>query len=178
MSCMFTDEPNPRYQEILKLDRMLTEASIPHTLDRRFDGWQICYPTSLNSSSCIMDAVEHFLSYRNGSDLLEIMGLLTPEEEECDSVLGGLAAEEVFERILTHYNGEWDSYNERLSEHQNEDKITPEAAALEMQRVHDEFYDDKERVHEEMDTFMCRLLKQLGYDEAVKIFVNTDKWYS
>lgn len=35
---MFYNTLNPRYQEILKLDRMLTEENIPHTLDRRFDG--------------------------------------------------------------------------------------------------------------------------------------------
>lgn len=34
---------------------------------------------------------------------LEIMGLLTPEEEKYDSVVGHLTAEDVFDRISKHY---------------------------------------------------------------------------
>lgn len=41
-----------------------------------------------------MDAVEHFGSYGNEDDQEEIMGLLTPEEEKWDSVIGHLSAEE------------------------------------------------------------------------------------
>lgn len=93
---------DPKYQEILKLDEMLTEANIPHVLDKMFDGWQICYPTTYSEGGCVMDAVEHHGSYGNSEDLLEIMGLLTPEEE--DDVLGYLTAADVFKRIQTHYN--------------------------------------------------------------------------
>jgi hypothetical protein len=88
------------YTEILKLDKMLTDANIPHTLDRFFDGWQICYP---NNDGRVADAIQHFGSYGNTENLLEIMGLLTPEEEEHDSVLGHLTAEDVFNRIIEHY---------------------------------------------------------------------------
>lgn len=105
-----TMDENSSYQEILKLDRMLTDANIPHTLQRRFDGWQICYPVERPSYDCVMDAIELFGSYGQEKDRLEIMGLLTPEEEEIDSVLGYLTAEDVFERISRHYNGEWDEY--------------------------------------------------------------------
>lgn len=36
-------------------------------------------------------------------DLLEIMGLLTEEEEKIDRVLGWLTAKDVFDRIYEHY---------------------------------------------------------------------------
>lgn len=88
------------YTEILKLDKMLTEASIPHTLDRFLDGWQICYP---NNDNRVADAIQHFGSYGNEENLIEIMGLLTPEEEDCDSVLGHLSAKDVFKRMNEHY---------------------------------------------------------------------------
>lgn len=93
---------NPAYQEILRLDKMLSEVNIPHTLDRLMDGWQICYPSRMRNEM-IMDAIEHGGSYGNYEDKLEIMGLLTPEESEHDSVVGHLTAEEVFERIHKHY---------------------------------------------------------------------------
>lgn len=89
------------YQEILKLDAMLTEKGIPHTLNKFCDGWQVIYPE--DGEKRVMDAIEHFGSYGNEQDLLEIMGLLTPEEEEQDSVLGHLTAEEVCSRIEKHW---------------------------------------------------------------------------
>ena len=84
----------------MKLDKMLTDANIPHTLDRFLDGWQICYP---NNDGRVADAIQHFGSYGNAKNLLEIMGLLTEEEEKCDSVKGYLTAEDVFNRISEHY---------------------------------------------------------------------------
>ena len=92
---------NERYTEILKLDKMLDEAEIPHTLNRSMDGWQVCYPSV--GEDCVADAIETFGSYGNEENLLEIMGLLTPEELEHDSVLGYLTAENVFERMRAHY---------------------------------------------------------------------------
>lgn len=91
-----------KYKEILKLDKMLNEAGIPHTLDRMMDGWQIVY-FKKGTNIIVMYAIEFFGSYGNREDLLEIMGLLTPEEEEHDSVLGHLTAEEVFGRIKKHW---------------------------------------------------------------------------
>ena len=96
-----------RYQEIHVLDKMLAEAEIPHTMKPFMDGFQICYPVESKLNK-VMDAIEHFGSYGNEMDLLEIMGLLTPEEQEFDSVLGNLSAQEVFSRIKTH----WDSTQE------------------------------------------------------------------
>lgn len=109
---------NPAYKEILGLDAMLTETNIPHERVRLMDGWQVWYPSK---EYYIMDAIEHWGSYGHESDKLEIMGLLTPEEKQDDSVLGHLAAEEVFERIRKHYNGEWDDYIENLSPPVHED---------------------------------------------------------
>lgn len=88
------------YTEILKLDKMLTEANIPHTLDRFLDGWQVIY--SVNGKR-IADAVQHCGSYGNEENLIEIMGLIKPEETS-DSVLGYLTARDVFNRINKHYS--------------------------------------------------------------------------
>lgn len=32
--------------------------------------------------------------------------------------------------------------------------------------------------HIEMDSLMCELLTQLGYEEGIAVFQSTDKWYS
>lgn len=88
---------NPSYKEILKLDQMLTERGIPHTLRPMKDGWQVIYTG--NGSELIADAIEHYFSYGSECDLLEIYGLLTPEEKQTDDVLGYLTAVEVFRRI-------------------------------------------------------------------------------
>lgn len=88
------------YTEILKLHKLLIDANIPHTLDRFLDGWQIVYP---NTKSRVADAIQHYGSYGNEKNLLEIMGLLTPIEAESDSVLGCLTAEDVFNRMREHY---------------------------------------------------------------------------
>lgn len=93
---------NDKYTEILKLDKMLTDAQIPHTLQRFLDGWQVVYPDEENR---VADAIEHCGSYGHGKNLLEIMGLIKPEET-CDSVLGDLTAEDVFRRFSEHYKGE------------------------------------------------------------------------
>lgn len=97
---------NENYQAILALDVMLNNAKIPHETVRCFDGWQIIYPE--DGSGLVMDAIEHYGSYGKERDLIEIMGLLTTEEEQYDSVVGNLTAENVFARIKAH----WDKTNE------------------------------------------------------------------
>lgn len=93
---------DPKYTEILKLDLMLKEAEIPHTFEKFMDGWQVVYPE--NGENRVADAIEYMGSYGNEKDLLEIMGLLTPKElEEGDSVLGYITAENVFDRIKSHW---------------------------------------------------------------------------
>lgn len=90
-----------RYQEILRLDAMLNERHIPHICKKFMDGWQVIYPE--DGKKRVMDAIEHFGSYGNEQDKLEIMGLLTPKEKKNDSVLGYLSAKEVFTRIERHW---------------------------------------------------------------------------
>ena len=91
-----------RYTEIKKLHDMLTESKVPHVFHKLMDGWQVIYPE--DGPFRVMDTVEHFGSYGSSDDLLEIMGLLTPEEAEVDSVIGNLSAIDVFDRIYRHWN--------------------------------------------------------------------------
>lgn len=63
------------YTEILRLDKMLTDANIPHTLERFTDGWQVIYYAN---GERIADAIQHYGSYGVEENRLEIMGLLTP----------------------------------------------------------------------------------------------------
>lgn len=103
------------YKEILKLKEMLDRAEIPYEfMERGFavegvceKGYQLCYPYSFQSEngSCICSVIENYGSYGNERDLLEIMGLLTEEENKADSVKGYLTAEDVFSRIKKHYEG-------------------------------------------------------------------------
>ena len=39
-------------------------------------------------------------------------------------------------------------------------------------------YNDTEEFHIYADGLMCEILKKLGFDEFVEIFVNRDKWYA
>ena len=94
-------EVNPAYKEIIKLHNMLSEQAIPHVIRRNFDGWHVCYPTF--GEGRVISVIEHQGSYGRHNDLLEIMGLLTPEEESYDSVAGYLTADNVFERIKKHW---------------------------------------------------------------------------
>jgi len=99
---------NWNYREIIALDRLLQLKEIPHSFEKFMDGWQICYPK--NGSNWVVSVIEHCGSYGHEKDLLEIMGLLTPEEEQIDSVVGGLTLEDVYNRILTH----WESNKQNL----------------------------------------------------------------
>ena len=118
--------------EIEKLHNMLTEAGIEHEWrDRTPDGWnKMCrkYPRIFESNRVwgwhiivykengdrLVSAIEGWGTYGYSSeddclfgpksDLIEIMGLLTPEEKEHNSVVGWLTAEEVFRRIKEAIN--------------------------------------------------------------------------
>lgn len=99
---MITRTTKAKYKEILKLDKMLTDGDIPHTLERSWDGWQICYPSC--DENCIADAIEFTGSYGARNDELEMMGLLTPEEAKGgETVVGYLKAEDVYKRMAEHY---------------------------------------------------------------------------
>ena len=54
--------------------------------------------------------------------------------------------------------------------------MTPEEFAKEMKNIQEKC--DTEDGHIAMDDLMCKVLCQLGYEEGIKIFVNTGKWYS
>lgn len=93
-------ELNESYTEILKLDKLLSEAGIPHHIRRIYEGWQVIYYTD---KGIVADAVQHNCSYGARQNLLEIMGLIMPEDYTCDSVKGWLTAENVFKRMSEHY---------------------------------------------------------------------------
>lgn len=91
------------YQEIIRLHDMLTADNVPHTFRKLHDGWQVSYPCHWAEGERVCSAVQHRISYGHENDLLEIMGLLTAEEEEDDNVLGWLTADDVYLRIISHY---------------------------------------------------------------------------
>ena len=88
------------YLEILRLEAMLQENNIPYEMREYLGGWQICYP---NNAEVVCSVIEHDESYGRTEDRLEIMGLLTADEEKYDSVAGHLTAEDVFSRIKNDY---------------------------------------------------------------------------
>ena len=94
---------NPSYNEILILNEMLENAKIPHIMRRLDDGWQVIY-APYHPDSWVADAIETRYSYGVDDDLLELAGkILTEEELKQDSVVGGLTAKDVFERISKHW---------------------------------------------------------------------------
>lgn len=85
-------------KEMEKLIAALTALEIPfEVFSDMFGNDQVWYPTRENPK---MDVICHQYSYGGSEGLLEIMGLLTEEESECDSVVGYLDAENVLARIL------------------------------------------------------------------------------
>lgn len=96
-------ETKAEYHEILVLEARLYDAGIPHTFNPHGGGWRIAYP---NDEKVVCSAIEHNGSYGREADKIEIMGLLTEEEEKRDGVVGWLTAQEVFDRIKNHYESE------------------------------------------------------------------------
>ena len=118
-----------KYTEILKLKTMLEEANIPFEFTDDFWGvykleesvkpnlyfgelFRHKYPAYQIRLGDLADAIEHDGSYGNRQDLLEIMGGLTEKEEEHESVLGYLTAEEVFKRFKYCYEHKTSTYKE------------------------------------------------------------------
>lgn len=111
-----------KYKEIFKLKKMLEDAHIPFDWEESFgygehdleklkriapdliEHYHIMYPHRGDLQIC--SVIEGFGTYGESNDLLEIMGLLTPEEGDDDCVVGYLTAEEVFKRIENHYRKE------------------------------------------------------------------------
>ena len=94
---------NPYYTEIIRLHEMLEAEGIPHEFTPIMDGWQVAYPAHRHDLRCVMDAIEHHGSYGHERNLLEIAGLLTPQEAEWGRVVGYMSAREVFDRIRAHW---------------------------------------------------------------------------
>ena len=91
---------------------MLENAKIPFEFADRnplgatvswAEKWQIGYPVLPPNDGNVCSVIEGMGTYGREQDLLEIMGLLTDEECKEDSVMGYLTAEDVFNRIKTHY---------------------------------------------------------------------------
>lgn len=84
--------------EMNKLAHMLAVTCIPYEVVKQtmYGTFKICYPAEVG---CICDVVCNPASYGHQDGLLEIMGLLTPDERKMDSVIGWLDADEVFARI-------------------------------------------------------------------------------
>jgi hypothetical protein len=100
-----------KYTEIFKLRELLKEAGIPYEMNDRNSwfagsvlvedwGWQVLYPSKKDE---IISVIEGYGTYGEGQDLLEIMGLLTEDEEKDDQVVGHLSADDVFGRIYQHW---------------------------------------------------------------------------
>ena len=88
------------YNEINRLHQMLLDAEIPHEFSPYMGGHHIIYS---RNGQRVCSAIEHDYSYGHEYDTIEIMGLLTAEEAERDSVVGWLSAAEVFNRINADY---------------------------------------------------------------------------
>lgn len=105
------------YKEIFRLKEMLEEANIPFEWDDNnfmsSDGYKIIINSKDGTYLC--DCIENIVSYGNKEDKLEIMGGLTEEESENDSVLGWLTAEEVFKRFKYCYENNTSKYKERIN---------------------------------------------------------------
>lgn len=80
---------------IIELRNRLDEAGIPYENVDASEISRVHYP----SRDFICSAIWGKWSYGYENGLIEIMGLLTPEEEECDEVVGNLTVDEVFNRI-------------------------------------------------------------------------------
>ena len=116
--------------EIHRLHEMLTEAGIEHEFrDRTPEGaegrsalmgikWGYQVIVYYPDGHRMISAIEGYGTYGYGGwdhglsgttekdgDLIEIMGLLTPEEQEFGTVKGYLTAEEVFRRIKEAVDG-------------------------------------------------------------------------
>lgn len=86
--------------EVMRLTLMLDRHNIPYQLDSGCGITRVKYP---NVNKCVCTAAQGNGTYGNLDNLIEISGLLTPEERKWDSVVGWLNADEVFNRISRHY---------------------------------------------------------------------------
>jgi len=85
-----TYDVNPEYSAILELDKKLTEAGVPHELERMLDGWIVCYPASALNRR-VGDAIQHCGSYGAFHGLMEVYGFGLKEPD------GWCGVDEAFE---------------------------------------------------------------------------------
>lgn len=100
------------FTEIFKLKEMLDKEKIPYEFEdesfktetKVYTAYHLCcYDGKENpKDNRYISVIQSFGSYGREKDLLEIMGLLTTKEQQTDSVLGYLTAENVFKRIKKH----------------------------------------------------------------------------
>jgi len=96
-----------KYTEIFKLKEKLDTIGLEHEFNDHsntlveYEHYQIVLLDE--KSNRIVSVVQGNYTYGSDDNKLEIMGLLTPEEEEYDSVVGWLSADEVYERIMNYY---------------------------------------------------------------------------
>ncbi len=99
-------------EEFYKLIKMLDESGIPYERDDDLFTTVVAYRVPVGGirrikypsiSEKVCSVIFGYGTYGFESGKLEIMGLLTPEEMEEDSVVGGLTAKDVFDRISKHY---------------------------------------------------------------------------
>jgi len=60
-------------------------------------------------------------------------------------------------------------------------KITPDEFLAKLKAIKTEYFfekDDLETCHAKMDEVLCEILSSLGYDEGIRFFQNTPKWYA
>lgn len=92
--------------EILKLKALLDDNEIEYEYQVRDNPIKMngCDKhrqiTISQNGEKIISVIQGFGTYGNEENLLEIMGLLTKEEEKIDNVVGYLTAENVLERII------------------------------------------------------------------------------
>jgi len=102
-----------KYTEIFKLKDMLEKEGISFEWkDESYlfstigeEKYHICVP-GFDLGARIVSIIQGWGTYGAEEDKLEIMGLLTNEEAEHDSVVGGLTAQDVFSRIKAAWDGE------------------------------------------------------------------------
>ncbi|MBO7451087.1 MAG: hypothetical protein J6U54_12050 [Clostridiales bacterium] len=61
------------------------------------------------------------------------------------------------------------------------EKISPDEFVSQLKAIKKKWYNeriDEEVCHIEMDELLCKTLSSLGYDEGIKLFRTTPKWYA
>lgn len=101
-----------KYTEIFKLRDMLDAVGVPYefvdetqeTVFLPAELYRLCYPVA-DPERRVCSVIQGWCTYGGDYNLVEIMGLLTPQEQQIDDMVKGfLTANEVFERIWTYHN--------------------------------------------------------------------------